>query len=234
MKTKILCVLLPSGLLALAAWFVNLPTSSQADQVPEKYRGTVARGLKFLVMNQHKNGHWEGDDGKHPVAMTGLVGLALLMDGEPKISRGGETRVTNRKHTANIRKAVDWLMEKANANRDGLIFSEHASETSRYMQGHGLVTLFLAGALPDESDEARRKKLQQVLQLAVKYIANAQSTQGGWYHTSKVEGHDFAEVMSTAIQIQALNAAENAGVSVPGDAIGHAREYLAKAIEKLE
>src|ERR1043166_2354317 len=203
MKTKIAVLTAAGCLVALAAWLVSLPSSSQADEIPEKYRGTVAKGLEFLIKHQHKDGHWEGDDGKHPVAMTGLVGLALLMDGEPKIARFGETKITNRKHTANIRKAVDWLMEKAQANRDGLIFSEHASETSRYMQGHGFATLFLAGAYKDETDETRRKKLHPVIQHAVKYIANAQAANGGWYHTSKVEGHDFADVMTTAIQVQA-------------------------------
>ena len=60
------------------------------------------------------------------------------------------------------------------------------------MEGHGLATLFLAGVLQDR--ERRRyagHKLKGVLNRAVKYIVNAQSTQGGWYHTSRVEGHDF-------------------------------------------
>src|SRR5262249_13326880 len=158
---------------------------------------------------------WEGDDGEHPVAMTGLAGLALLMDddGSKRSSRN------EAKYWRNTYKAVDWLMAHGQAGRNGLIFSEHPSETGRYMQGHGLATLFLAGACKNEIDNARRKKLTEVLIHAVKYIVKAQSSQGGWYHTSKVEGHDFAVMSVTAIQIQALQAAENAGIPVPKETI---------------
>lgn len=37
-----------------------------------------------------------------------------------------------------------------------------------------------------EKDEARHKKLSDVVTRAVKYIGRAQSSQGGWYRTSKV------------------------------------------------
>jgi Prenyltransferase and squalene oxidase repeat len=234
MKTKVLFLLLPGCLLALTAWLVHVPNPTQANDVPEKYRDTVYEGLEYLVKNQFKDGHWEGDDGKHPVAMTGLVGLALLM--ERKIEREDGRRPTDgkAKYSANIRKAVDWLMDKSQAERDGLIFSDHPSETPRYMQGHGLATLFLAGACKYEHDDVRQKKLNGVLIGAVKYIVKAQSTQGGWYHTSKVEGHDFDTISATVIQIQALQAAENVGIPVPNEVIKDAQEYLKMALAKNE
>ena len=236
MKTKIVCVLVAATLVALTAWLVNLPSSSQADEIPEKYRGTVAKGLEYLVKNQHRDGHWEGDDGKHPVAMTGLVGIALLMEGARPNERFASETILKRKYSAEIRKAADWLVEKSKANRDGLIFSEHASETPRYMQGHGLATLFLAGALWDEKDEARRKKLTDALNRAVRYMGKAQSSQGGWYLTSKVEGHDLAEITTTVIQIQALQAVLNAGFGAVDDGVTviHAHEYLTRALAKYE
>jgi hypothetical protein len=209
------------------------PLRSQGPDDDEKYHETVAKGLEYLVKNQGKDGHWEGDNGKHPVAMTGLVGLALLMEKEDQ-RIGPERKLPPAKYLANIRKAADWLIDKSQG-RDGLIFAAHASERSRYMEGHGLATLFLAGALKEhEEDPARRKKLTEVLTRAVKYIARAQSSQGGWYHTSKVEGHDFDEVAATVIQIQALQAAANAGISIPGNIINDAIYYLDSQLEKCE
>jgi hypothetical protein len=234
MKTKVLFFLLVGSLLALAAWLVHVPNSAQADDVPEKYRETVHKGLEYLVKNQFKDGHWEGDGGKHPVAMTGLVGLALLMEKPRLRTRRGKPISNEGKYTDQIRKAVDWLMDNSRPGRQGLIFSDHPSETARYMQGHGLATLFLAGACADERDSTRRKKLTDTLARAVKYIVKAQSTQGGWYHTSKVEGHDFDTISATVIQIQALQAAENAGIPCPSEAFTDAQEYLKMAIGRYE
>src|SRR5277367_4002294 len=86
MKTKALFVFLTGALLALAAWLVHVPNPAQADEIPEKYRDTVSKGLEYLAKSQHKDGHWEGDDGKHPVAMTALAGIALVM--EAGVERG--------------------------------------------------------------------------------------------------------------------------------------------------
>ncbi len=181
-----------------------------------------AKGLDYLVKHQLPDGHWEGDGGKHPVAMTGLAGLPLLMETAPV------------SYLVNIRKAADWLMDQSQPGRDGLIFSGHPSETAHYMEGHGLATLFLAGACRIETDAARQKKLTDVVTRAIKYIARAQSSRGGWYHTSRAEGHDFAAILPTVIQIQALAAAENARVPIPGAMIDDAMEYLKTAMEEYE
>ena len=234
MKARNLVLLAASGLIALAARFVQVLTRAQPGEVPEKYRETVSKGLDYLVQQQFKDGHWEGDGGNHPVAMTGLVGLALLMERSNPSGRGKPAARREPKYAANVRKAAEWLMEKAQAGRDGLIFSGHASESSRYMQGHGLATLFLAGALENEMDGMRQKKLPAVLARAATYIVRAQSTQGGWYDTSKVEGHDFDAIQATVIQIQALQAADNAGIAVPNGVFHDAIEYLKKALEKYE
>jgi hypothetical protein len=235
MKTKVSIFLFAGGLLAFAGWFVHVPAPAQGDKVPEQYRDTLSKGLEYLVTNQHKDGHWEGDEGKHPVAMTGLVGLALVMETAMERSeRPTRVKPPEGKYAANIRKAVDWLISKSDAGRDGLIFSEHASERSRYMEGHGLATLFLAGAYKQEHDETRRNKIRDVLVRAVRYIGKAQSSQGGWYHTSRAEGHDLDLILATAIQLQALRAADNVGIPLPSQAVQLADEYLRAALRKQE
>src|SRR5262245_39090489 len=111
MKTKLLAVLATGCLVVVIAWLVHEPAPVQADKVPEKYQAMVNKGLEFLVKHQHADGHWEGDGGSHPVAMTGLVGLALVMEKEnARSTRFGERRATTARYAANIRKAADWLL----------------------------------------------------------------------------------------------------------------------------
>ena len=84
--------------------------------------------------------------GRLPVAMTGLAGIALLMEGDVgKQSRFGASapKPGKPRNLAEVRKAADWLMEQSQPRRDGLIFSDHPSETARYIEGHGLATIFL-------------------------------------------------------------------------------------------
>ena len=239
MRTTVASLLLVGSMLAAAAWFVQAPKEAQAVAVPEKYRETIRKGLDYLAGKQFKDGHWEGDGGAHPVAMTGLAGLALLMESEDpdrdvlRLRKESAAAKPNaEQHWPNIRKAADWLMAQTQPNRDGLLFSNHASETTRYMQGHGLATIFLAGVCEIETDADRRKKLTDALSRAVKYIASAQSTQGGWHDTSRAEGHDFATILATVIQVQALEAAENAGVSTPLGVVNDGLIYLKKALDK--
>jgi hypothetical protein len=94
------------------------------------------------------------------------------------------------------------------------------------MYGHGFATLFLACVYGDEDDRDRREKLKDILTRAVKYIGNAQSTQGGWFYTSKADGHDQDEGSVTITQVQALRACRNAGIPVPKAIIKKAHDYL--------
>ena len=89
-----------------------------------------------------------------------------------------------------IRKATDWLMDKSQKQnqRDGLIFSEQATEAGRYMYGHGFATLFLACVYGEEEVRERREKMKDILTRAVRYIANAQSSKGGYFYISRLKG----------------------------------------------
>ena len=225
MKTQVLSYLLAGAVLALSVWYVQGPIPAQADEVPEKYRDTVSKGLDYLAKCQAQDGHWEGQNGEHPVALTALAGMAMLMEGSTGTNKG--------KYSANITRAAKWLMNKSQPKREGLIFSGHPSETDCYMYGHGLATMFLAWA-HGQGWTPRNAFTEEALNRAVKYTASAQSSQGGWYRTSKVEGHDLDEVLSTVIQIQALQTAGNLGIGVVRSTVNDGQQYLQAALAKRE
>ncbi len=201
-----------------------LAIPAKAEPLPKKYRQAVRKGLEFLAKSQKEDGHWEGNGGQYTVPMTALAGMALLME--------GSTMHTGR-YSKHIRKAVRWLISRARPNkggsRDGLIGGTLPAERSRYMYGQGFAILFLASVYGEEEKEDRRAELKDILTRGVRYIVNAQSTQGGWYYTSAKEGHDSDEGSVTITQVQALRAARNAGIPVPLQAIKKAREYLQKS-----
>src|SRR5260370_35782887 len=74
----------------------------RADEIPEKYRPAVGKGLEYLVKQQQKDGHWGANGDQYPVSMTALSGMALLA--------GGST-VRDGKYATNIRLAADWRMD---------------------------------------------------------------------------------------------------------------------------
>jgi hypothetical protein len=193
---------------------------ARAEEIPEKYRDNVRKGLAWIAKQQHKDGHWGANGDQYPVSMTAMAGLALLMEG---------STIREGKYAKNIRGAADWLMARSmrDGNRDGLIGNpNNPTEAGRYMYGHGFGLLFLASVYGDEDDKERREQLKDILTRAVKYCGNAQSSRGGWFYTSRAEGGDNDEGSVTITQVQALRAARNAGIQVPRDVIKKAYGYL--------
>lgn len=194
--------------------------SASADELSPKHKEAVRKGLEYLKKQQFKDGHWGANGDNYPVSMTGLAGMAMLMEG---------SNVREGAYSQQIRKAADWCMERSMRanNRDGLIGNpDHPTETGRYMYGHGFATLFLASVYGDEEDRERREKLKDILTRSCKYIGNAQSTQGGWFYTSKVDGHDQDEGSVTVTQMQALRACKNAGIPVNKEVMRKGYMYL--------
>jgi Prenyltransferase and squalene oxidase repeat len=200
--------------------------TARADGVPQEYRATVAKGLAWLVKNQNKDGHWEAQGGQYPVSMTGLAGMALLMEG---------STIREGKYQDNIRRAVDYLMTRSQPN--GLLGNLNSpGESGRYLFGHGYALLFLSTIYGDEEDVDRRKKLEDILTRAAKFSREAQTRHaskqgnqvalGGWGYIAAKEGNNFAEGSVTVIQMQALRAARNAGIAVPAEAIKEGLAYL--------
>ena len=206
------------SLLALLVGFGLAIPSARADEIPAKYRDVVAKGLDWVAKGQHRDGHWDANGGQYPSTMTSLGGMVLLMEG---------STMREGKYADNIRRAVDWLVERSQPN--GLIGNpNNPTEAGRYMYGHGFSMLFLASVYGEEEDGARRKKLEKVLTEAVKFCSNAQTSRGGWGYVSAKDMSDFDEGSVTITQVQGLRACRDVGIVVPKETIKKAHEYLEK------
>jgi hypothetical protein len=194
-----------------------LTAAARADDVPEKYRPAVEKGLAWLVKQQHKDGHWDAA-GQYPVAMTGLAGIALAAEGSTP---------TKGKYAQQLRRAAAWLIGKSQKGtpHDGLIGTlDIPGDSGRYLFGHGYAVTFLSMVL-DGLDAEMRRRAKDVLNRAVQFSVRAQTKRGGWGYVSAKEGSDFDEGASSMVHIQALRAAQAAGIPVPAAALKSAFKY---------
>jgi hypothetical protein len=204
------------GAVALSALVLSAPVVYADGGVPAKYRPTVQKGLKWLVDQQNKDGHWEAPGGQYPVTMTALGGMALLCEG---------STVRQGKYADNIKRARDWLLQRCMPS--GQIGNPNIpGEAGRYMYGHGFGMLFLSSVYGDEDNAELRRKLEDVLTRAAKFSLDAQTNRGGWGYVSAKDGGNFDEGSVTVTQVQALRAARNAGIKVPAEVIKNSQEYL--------
>jgi hypothetical protein len=205
------------------------PAGTTRAEEAAGHRAAVQKGLHWLAGQQHKDGHWEANGGQYPVALTGLAGVALLMEG---------STLREGKHQDNIRRAVDWLLRQTQPN--GLIGNpNNPGEGGRYMYGHGYATLFLACVHGEEEDRDRRRQLEDVLTRASQFTRGAQThgvssrdrktPVGGWGYVSAKDGNNFDEGSVTVTQLQALCACRRANIKVPPRTIEEGLAYLEEA-----
>jgi hypothetical protein len=188
---------------------------AQAEELDNNVKTCVAKGLEWLAKNQQRDGHWEAAGGQYAPAMTGVAGMAMLMEG---------STIREGKYANNIRKAVDWFMARSQPN--GLLCNPGGAEAGRYMYGHGFGLLFLATVYGEEEDDQRRRKLEDILTRAVQFTGKAQTNRGGWGYVSAADGGNFDEGSVTITQMQAVRAARNAGIVVPKEIIDKGVKYL--------
>lgn len=183
-----------TGFLLMGLALLAFPLVAKAEQLPENVRLAVEKGLKYLAKNQNPDGHWAAVGGTHTTAMTGVAGMAFLMEG---------STVREGKYRENVRKAVDWLMAQSQAN--GLIGNMRESGgMHQYMYGHGFAVLFLSQVYGEEEEGERRKKLEEILVRAVQFTRHAQTDRGGWGYVSAKDGGGFDEGSVTVTQVQGL------------------------------
>jgi squalene cyclase len=210
----------------LLAGLAAMTAASRGDEVPREYRETVKKGLEWLAKQQNRDGSWTGSRGGFQVPMTAMCGMALLAEG---------STMREGKYRDNIRRAVDWLMGRAQPSGLIAVAGLDRTHNGRYMYGHGFATLFLSSVVGEEDSSPRRARLVGILERAVKFTRDAQTSRGGWgYVTPKdsvAAGYpkDFDEGSVTVTQMQALRAARNAGIAVPKEAIDEGMKYLQKS-----
>ncbi len=190
-----------------------LPEVARAEALEPQVNRVVDRGLEWLANTQSRLGHWSANDGRYPTAMTALAGMAMLAEG---------STTTQGKYSAQIRRAVDYLVSRSRSN--GLIGDP--TRDDRYTYGHGFSMLFLSQVLGEEEDVDRRRTLVDVLTRAVEFTGQAQTSAGGWGYVSARDGHGFDEGSTTITQVQGLRSCRNAGIPVPKEIIDRAIKYI--------
>ena len=200
-----------AGLIACSAAPADSPRLPR--QVTPQTREVVDAGLAYLARMQTRDGSWynRGDYGRYPVAMTGLAGLALLMDGNT---------TTQGRYAPQVDRAARFLIDCSTPT--GLIARVEEDE-GRTMYGHGFAMLFLAELYGMTEDHQRQRRIHDTLTRAVDLTARSQSPKGGWIYTPDDTGDEGSV---TITQVQALRACRNAGIAVPKEVIDRAMEYL--------
>lgn len=206
------------GLIAIIVFGVCLGTGNlaRAEKRDPKYKLAARKGLDWLVSEQHRSGYWEANQSQYRVAMTALVGNAMLCEG---------STTTRGRYTKAIAAAVDYLTDASQPN--GLIGYKH---DNHYTYGHGYSMLFLSQVFGEEENTQRREKLREVLTKAVQFCGEAQTPDGGWGYVSAKDGNNFDEGSTCVTQVQGLRACRNAGIPVPKEVIDKAVEYIRKCL----
>jgi hypothetical protein len=190
------------------------PKSGISPEIASQIDSAVNKGLKFLASSQGKVGSLGQT---YPIAVTSLVGLAFLANGN--LSREG-------KYRDNITAARRYIVKSA--TKTGYICENAQSGGTSRMHGHGFATWFLAelyGECHTSMDEDE-EEVKSVIKKAIKTIEESQSKDGGWYYEPH-RGGDEGSI--TVCIVQALRAARNAGIVVNKEVIDKGVNYLKRS-----
>jgi Squalene-hopene cyclase C-terminal domain len=208
------CLFLPSvGLGQVAAPAETPKLKRGGEEITPEAKNAIDRGLAYLARQQERRGSWSNTagQGRYPVAMTSLAGLALLMDGNT---------TTQGRYAPQVDRCVKFLL--GSVQPSGLITG--GEEESRPMYGHGFAMLFLSQLYGMTEDVDRARQIHRVLRNGVGLIQRAQSPEGGWIYRPDSRGDEGSV---TITQVQAIRSCRNAGIAVPKDVIDDAMAYLA-------
>jgi hypothetical protein len=163
------------------------------ETTPESEQA-VQRGLEWLENNQGAEGNWTSND----LGLVSTGALAFMAAGHaPGRGRYGRT----------LQRALDYVLDHAKPS--GLL---NISQSQRDMYNHGLSTFVLGQA--HGMTTGRDRRLNTVLDRALRLIASTQCEDGGWDYRAwrQSRGHDLSLAV---MQAKALRSAMDSGLEVP-------------------
>jgi hypothetical protein len=181
------------------------PNIVRGDELNERQKAAVERGLAWLAQKQAQDGGFAGHGYSNHAGITALAGIAFMQAGNLP-GRG--------KYGKEVQNCLDFVL--ASCTESGLIASDM---TQGPMYGHGFATLFLAEVYGMTGDESVKEKLQK----AVKLIQKTQNREGGWRY--QPVPYD-ADISVTICQVMALRAARDAGIKVEKEVIDKSIQYV--------
>lgn len=183
----------------LSAACAAAPIYAQSeDEITVQSEAALDRGLVWLAKNQGPEGNWGCND----LGLVSMGALAFMSAGHAP-GRG--------KYGKELEKALEFVVSRAKPS--GLL---NISDAQRDMYNHGLATFVLGQAHGMQTTKDR--KMNRVLDGALKLIANTQCEDGGWDYQARrqANGHDLSLAV---MQAKALRSAVDSGLEVPPEVI---------------
>ena len=196
---------------------------STARLITPKTRRAVEGGLDWLSRNANRDGSFGPPNAR--IAITAIAALSFMANGSTA-NRGPYRR--------DVRRAIRFLANHVSTDPShrGYIYLESDQESR--MHGHGYATLALAEALGTygPSDPERANELKRALVRAIRLIERTQSEAGGWYYNPENDGNHEGSI--TVCMLQALRAANNAGIYVKKRVVDNAINYIKRSAERRD
>lgn len=168
-------------------------------------KASIQLAMQYLASRQRADGSFSGSMGE----TTGIVAAGVLawmvagnLPGEGPYGK-------------NVAKGVDYLLASSQAS--GLLFK--GRNDSHVMYHHGMATICLA----EVWGHTRDKRIHDKLKNAIELIIRTQNEKGGWRYQPRISDDDLSV---SVMELLALRAAKDAGISVPKETIDRAVAYV--------
>jgi len=207
-------LLLPPGF-AQEKQKVQIHPSTVADRA-----GATARGIRWLLQAQNRDGSWGLDQGRDGcISCTVVASLALMAEGNTE--RGGP----NSAAVLAIRKGLDFVMRHARRMKGDIWKGETTLVQTKLGQSiHSIfATVFLTqiyGQRGGGLSEDDHQELRDVISQLSRIIVQAQGPDGSWHKET------FGSLKATCMAWLALRSAASAGVDVEDASVRKTLAFL--------